>query len=223
LDDSGNATVSVPEIDFNNMPLVAGYVFSSSYAEPGYVQLGNIIPSEGTFRFAAGAANANADYLLVTVDGSMRFLSGTLDSNGNATVSVPEIDFDNMPLVAGYVFSSSYAEPGYVQLGNIIPSEGTFRFAAGAANGNANYLLVAAEASGLPLNGTLDGNGDAIVTVPDIDFNDMPLVAGYVFSASYAEPGYVQLGNIIPSQGTFRFAAGATNADAQYLLAVASQ
>lgn len=143
LDSSGNATVSVPSISINTMPLVVGYVFSNAYAEPGYLPLGNIIPGDGSFRFAAGATNAGASYSLVVVAGTaLNTYAGTLDGTGDATVAVPEVILGAMPLMIGYVFTSNYAEPGYVPLGNIIPGDGSFRFAAGATNAGAPFRLV---------------------------------------------------------------------------------
>jgi hypothetical protein len=45
-------------------PAVIGHVFTTAYAEPGYVAIGNIIPASPTFRFAAGAGNANAPFII---------------------------------------------------------------------------------------------------------------------------------------------------------------
>lgn len=216
LDAAGNATLSVPEIALGSMPLVLGYVFSSVYAEPGYVLLGNIIPSDGTFRFAAGAGNANAEYRLVVLDAE-RVETGTLDANGNATLSVPEISVSDMPLVVGYVLSSAYAEPGYVALGNIIPGDGSFRFAAGSGNANAPFILVIATPAGHAA-GSLDADGNATQAIASIDLSDPPAVLGHVFTSAYAEPGYVMLGNILPADRTFRFAAGAGNAAAPFII-----
>jgi len=139
LDSEGDATVAAPEIAIDAMPLVIGYVFSDAYAEPGYVPIGNIIPDDGMFRFAAGSSNAGAAYRLVVVDPE-RMETGVLDAEGNATLAVPEVSIAEMPLVMGYVYSTEYAEPGYLPLGNLIPGDGTFRFAAGAAHANAQYV-----------------------------------------------------------------------------------
>lgn len=216
LDSAGNATISVPEISLAAMPLSLGYVLSTAYAEPGYVVLGNIIPGEGTFRFAAGASNANANYRLVVLDAA-RVEVGVLDADGNAALTVPEVSLANMPLILGYVFSTAYAEPGYVALGNIIPGNGTFRFAAGSSNANAPFILVIAAPEG-HATGTLDSGGNATQTVSAINLDDMPAVIGHVSTAAYAEPGFVMLGNIIPADGTFRFAAGAGNASSPFIV-----
>jgi hypothetical protein len=216
LDSQGNATVTVPEISLTEMPLVQGYVFTDAYAEPGYVMLGNIIPADGTFRFAAGAGNANTDYRLVIVN-AQRSETGMLDDGGNATVTVPELSLTNMPLVMGYVFSTAYAEPGYVALGNIVPGDGVFRFAAGSAHANAPYILVIAAGADLE-TGVLDGAGNATASIPEIVLSDLRAVNGYVLSSAYAEPGYVAIGNILPSDGQFRFAAGGGNAGASFLI-----
>ena len=83
------------------------YVYSTAYAEPGYVRLGNIITSTGTFKYSAGASNANHPYILVTDKGEVpttrKMYTGYLDANGNATVSVPEIILNDMPVVVGYL------------------------------------------------------------------------------------------------------------------------
>jgi len=65
---------------------------------------------------------------------------GKLDANGKAKVSAPEITFADMPLVIGYVYSTAYATPGYVPLGNVIPQDGMFVFNDGVPNANANYM-----------------------------------------------------------------------------------
>lgn len=217
LDASGNATISIPEIVLADMPLVVGYVYSSAYAEPGYVPLGNIIPGTGTFRFAAGQSNGGAQYVVVVLEAE-RVVAGTLDANGDTTVSVPEIVLANMPLVVGYVHTNAYAEPGYVSLGNIVPGAGAFRFAAGVGNANADFRLVVAHGASTT-SGTLDSSGNASVSVPAIELNDMPATLGYVWSTAYAVPGYVRVGNIIPGGGQFRFAAGAPGANASFILA----
>ncbi len=67
LDGAGNATISVSEIAISDMPLIAGYVYSTAYAVPGYVLIGNIITGDGSMSIAAGAGNANAAYIVVVV------------------------------------------------------------------------------------------------------------------------------------------------------------
>ncbi len=221
LDNEGNASVTVPDILLSDMPLLAGYVYSEAYAEPGYVLLGNIILGDGEFRFAAGAGNANAEYILVVGTHPRDSSAGSLDSSGDATVSVPTITLADMPITMGHVYSEAYAEPGYVMLGNIIPGDGEFRFAAGIGNANASYSLVTSKSPGRVLyTGFLDQGGNKTVVVPEIDLTNMPIVFGYVYSEAYAEPGYVMLGNIIPGDGEFRFAAGAGQADAAYILVI---
>jgi hypothetical protein len=220
LDANGDATLVVPEITLQSMPLAVGYVFSSSYAEPGWVMLGNIVLGDGEFHFAAGAAHGGAAYqLVVGKGGSHRARTGALDANGDATVSVPEIQPASLPITLGYVYSTSYAESGWIPLGNIIPRAGEFRFAAGTSNAGANYILVtlAAPAS-VRYTGTLDNAGDATLGVPEIHEQALPLMLGYVFTKSYAEPGWAPLGNIIPGTGVFRFAAGPANSESAFIL-----
>lgn len=220
LDANGNATLVVPEITLQSMPLAVGYVFSSSYAEPGWVMLGNIVLGDGAFRFAAGAAHGGAAYQLVVGTGrTHRVRTGVLDANGDATVSAPEIRPESLPITLGYVYSTSYAEAGWVPLGNITPRAGEFRFAAGASNAGANYILVTLSApASFRYTGTLDNAGDATLGVTEIHEQALPLMLGYVFTNSYAEPGWVPLGNIIPGTGTFRFAAGAASSESDYIL-----
>jgi len=220
LDPNGDANVAVPEINVDDMPFVLGYVYSGAYAEPGYVPLGNIIPESGRFRFAAGATNAGAPYVLVVIGGLRSVYEGRLDTEGNAAVVVPEIIVDDMPLALGYVFSSSYAEPGYVALGGIIPGNNAYRFAAGAGNANCSFVIVVPRATRALYTGSLDAAGVARVTVADLEMGDLPAILGYVFTTGYAEAGYVALGNIIPGDGQFLFSAGAANAGAAYRLVV---
>ena len=90
LDANGDATVSVPEIILNDMPVVVGYVYSIAYAEPGYVALGNIITSTGTFKYSTGASNANHPYILVTDNGEVTptyYIKGYIKDSGGTGIS----------------------------------------------------------------------------------------------------------------------------------------
>lgn len=218
LNSNGEASVVAPEIKFADMPLTIGYVYSKSYATPGYVELGNIIPEEGVFSFSAGALNSGADYIVVTLASSENLvMSGMLDATGMANVSVPDIKVSALPLVLGYVYTTAYARPGYVPLGNIIPNNGSFVFSAGAANAGAKFILVVlASSANSIIPGTLDTNGAANVVVPEITLGDMPFVLGYVYTTGYAMPGFVTLGSIIPNDGLLVFSAGAANANAAF-------
>ncbi len=222
LDYKGEASFFIPEIRFDDMPIIQGLVYSENYAVTGYVEIGNIVPNEGEFQFSSGVSNANSEFILViSKNPSRKTYHGTLDGNGEASVLVSEINQIDMPTIQGYVYSENYSTAGYVTIGNIVPGNGEFRFFAGISNANSDYILVVDDSEMRSIyTGNLDGNGDANIHVPEIRLDNMPIVQGFVWTENYSVPGYVTLGSIIPSDNNFRFSAGGVNSNVAYILVI---
>ncbi|MFH0948491.1 MAG: SdrD B-like domain-containing protein [Elusimicrobiota bacterium] len=131
LDAGGNATVSVSEIILNDMPVVVGYVYSTAYAEPGYVMLGNIIPSTGTFRYAAGVGNANQPYILVADKGEVTgYIKGYVKDSGGTGISGVTVTLSGTTSCSYTTTSSGYYEFLSLAFGNytVTPSKSGYSF-----------------------------------------------------------------------------------------------
>jgi len=214
LDADGNASVQIPEITLDNsMPLVQGWLFTDR-GVPGFFHGGYKITGDGELRFAAGPTYAFADYQVVVTD-ARRTVTGTLDASGNTTLSVPEINLDDMPLIAGYLYDELVGPAGYYSRGNLVTADGAFSIFGGQSAANAPFIVVIADADD-SVSGALDAEGSATLAIPDLDPDELRATTSWVYYEEHG--GYGTGEHLVTTAGDLMLVRGSQRTGKPYVV-----
>jgi len=186
LDGEGNGFVPVPEVQIDHMPLVVAYTnWDIGIFAAGYAQAQFTFPSEGELKIWGRSSSANQPFAVVVLSGPELIRhAGRLDENGQARISAPELQLDELPLIACYVERELEEAPTFTNSCSLELRAGEVRLQAWPGVRHARFRIVRLKSAALKVvSGTFSQEGSAEFAASGLDPLDPPLTLAYKFSS----------------------------------------